>query len=138
MALGAHFATDVLIAGFITFSAASIFTYSTLHIKRISHLSIAIATLACTLLIIVGNRFTHFTLTMPLTGPVSHFNLPCTPQSEPVPGTTVPTLTVQLNGYGAPLSNLKLNKKQDTISIQTHLGLYHHLSCTAIIALPMQ
>jgi membrane-associated phospholipid phosphatase len=135
MALGAHFATDVLIAGLITLSSASLCAWAVSRITRIPPLLIGLGTLVAALSVILGNRFTNMQLHLELPQPFTTINLPC--EVVAVPSTaTVPTLTVNLNGYGAPLSNLKLVNKNKEIYIRTGMGLYHSLTCTAQLALP--
>ena len=135
MALGAHFATDVLVAGALTLSTASLLAYATLKITRIPPLAIGLGALACALAVILGNRFTNMQLVMELPEPFQQINLPCEVIAVPSEA-RIPTLTVTLKGYGAPLSNLRLVNKNKEISLQSHLGLYHGLACTAQLALP--
>ncbi|PZP40140.1 MAG: hypothetical protein DI585_01780 [Pseudomonas fluorescens] len=135
MMLGAHYATDVLIAGAIALSTASFFTVLMERITRIRPIYLALGTVVCLLAVILGNRFSNLTLTLPLTEPFTTLNLPCTPTAIPAEGH--PTLTVQLSGYGAPLSQLKLINTNDIIKIRTSRGLYHHLTCTATLTQPM-
>ncbi len=135
MALGAHFATDVLIAGAITLSAASLFTVAATRITRIPLRYLALGMLIFTLCMVLGNRFTRNYFVMELPNPIRKIDLPCQVTSVPA-DVEVPTLTVFLNGYGAPLSTLELQNKNDVISLKTSLGLYHNLSCTAQLSIP--
>lgn len=135
MALGAHFATDVLIAAAIALSTASLFTLLMQKIRRIPTLLIASGMLIAALAVILGNKFTNLTLTLEVPQPFTRINLPCSIQASPA-AVSVPTLTVNLSGYGAPLSLLKLTNHNNTVSLQKHFGLYHNLTCTAQLALP--
>ena len=136
MMLGAHFATDVLIAGLITFSAATIFNHVTERITRIPTILIGLAILIGAIGVVLGNRFVHFTLTYPVTRPFLSLDLPCQPTAIPVPTGSPMLLTVYVTGYGAPLSTLKIVEKEGIISIYKNQGLYHHLSCTATLTIP--
>lgn len=138
MMLGAHFATDVLIAGVITLSAATLFTVLAHRIRRISHMAIGFSILAIALAVMLGNRFAEMQLILPLQGPIRSINLPCPVTATPTAGVTTPMLTVMLKGYGAPLSNLKLREDNGIITLQRHFGLYHHLTCTATLNTPSE
>lgn len=136
MMLGAHFPTDILIAGAIGLSSAALLTYLLQKYRRIPAYVLALGTLATALAVILGNFFYNLTLTYPLTEPFREIRLPCQPVTVMAEGPA--TLTVVLHGYGAPLSNLELVKHNDIISLQTHLGLYHSLKCTATLSQPAE
>lgn len=135
MALGAHFATDVLIAGLVTLSSASLCAWGLTKVRRVSPLLIGAGTLIAALAVILGNRFTNMQLILEIPQPFTAIHIPCEVIAVPSEA-RVPTLTVNLNGYGAPLSNLKLINKNNEIHLRTSLGLYHNLTCTAQLALP--
>lgn len=135
MALGAHFATDVLLAGAITLSAASLFTLAATRITRIPLRYLALGMLVFGLCMVLGNRFVSIRLEIPLTAPTPQISLPCPVTTVPAT-VTAPTLTVILNGYGAPISTLELINENNTISLKRNLGLYHNLTCTAQLAVP--
>lgn len=135
MMLGAHFATDVLIAGAIALSAASLFTFMSQRIPRIHPTIIGAGMLIATLAVILGNRF-NITLTLPITEPFKQIQLPCPITAVPAPQQS--QLTVILKGYGAPLSNLALVQKDGLITLQRHLGLYHSLTCEATLTTPTE
>lgn len=135
MALGAHFATDVLIAGAITLSAASLFTVAATRINRIPLRYLALGMLVFALSMVLGNRFTRNAFRLELPEPFHKIELPC--QVTTVPSNvTTPVLTVYLDGYGAPLSTLELQNIDGTISIKRNLGLYHNFTCTAQLSTP--
>lgn len=134
--LGAHFPTDVLIAGAIALSSAALLTQTMLRFPRIPAYILALGTLATALAVILGNFFYNLTLTYPLTEPFRSISLPCQPTTIIAEGP--PTLTVILHGFGAPLSTLELVKSNDIIKLQTHLGLYHSLRCSATISQPAE
>jgi len=139
--LGAHFPTDVLIAGAIALSSATLLTQVMLRFSRIPAYILALGTLATALAVILGNFFYNLTLTYPLTEPFRSIVLPCQPTTvaaEGPPTLTAPVLTVILHGFGAPLSTLELVKRNDIITLQTHLGLYHSLKCSATISQPAE
>jgi membrane-associated PAP2 superfamily phosphatase len=135
MALGAHFATDVLIAGAITLSSASFFAFAAARISRIPLRYIALGMLIFALCLMLGNRFSNLRLSMEIPEPFHTIDLPCQITSVPA-DVSVPTLKVNLRGYGAPLSTLDLQNKYNVISIKKHFGLYHGLKCTAQLSLP--
>ncbi|RYE52747.1 MAG: phosphatase PAP2 family protein, partial [Hyphomicrobiales bacterium] len=135
MALGAHFATDVLIAGAITLSAASLFTVASTRITRIPLRYLALGMLVFALCMVLGNRFTGIHLGLNLPAPFKTIDLPCQVTTVPADVTT-PTLSVALNGYGAPISTLQLHNINGVISLKRSLGLYHNLTCTAQLSIP--
>ena len=134
MALGAHFATDVLIAGAITLSSASLFTLAATRITRIPLRYLALGMLTFALCMVLGNRF-GITLQLEIPEPFHAINLPCAVVAVPA-DVSVQTLTVTLGGFGAPLSTLELQNKNNTITLKRNLGLYHNLHCTAQLAVP--
>lgn len=138
MALGAHYATDVLIAGALTLSTAAAING---WLERRNHIHpglIAGGAVVTGLAYLLGNHFDNYTLTRTLPA-FQAINIPCPVQATYAPAGTPPqpaTLTVRLSGYGAPVSNLQLVDNNGIISIQTRHGLYHSLACTATLALP--
>jgi membrane-associated phospholipid phosphatase len=138
MVLGAHYATDVLIAGALTLSPAAALTWWLEGHRRIRPALIGAGAILVGLVYVLGNHFDNYTLTRSLTS-FQTIELPCLVQAtHAAPGTPLApaVLTVRLNGYGAPVSNLQLIDNNGYITLQTHLGLYHSLSCTATLALP--
>lgn len=138
MVLGAHFASDVLVAGAITLSAASVFEAVAERLMPVPRWVLAAAAVAAGLGLALGNRFTT-DLTLELKEPFKHIEVPCTVTAMPTPGLGTPTLHVTLKGYGTPLSQLQLYYTADNVvRIQTHKGLYHSLSCTARLNTPAE
>lgn len=138
MVLGAHYATDVLIAGALALSPAAAITWWLESHRHIPARLIGAGAIIVGLVYVLGNHFDNYTLTRSLIS-FQKINLPCPViATYAAPGTpqTPARLTVSLNGYGAPVSNLQLIDNHGIISIQRHLGLYHSLSCTATLALP--
>lgn len=136
MMLGAHFVSDVLIAAAIALSTASLASYLVQGWPRIPRRYIATAALIGTLAVVLGNHF-NLNLSKPLPDPFRRIDLPCEVKAIYHPTYTVPTLQVQLSGYGAPVSQLKLVEDHGVIHLRKHWGLYHGLSCFARLNMPI-
>lgn len=136
MMLGAHFASDILIAGAIALSTASLAAYFLYHWPRIPRRYIALAALMGGLAVILGNHF-KLTLNMPLPEPFRRIEIPCDVKAVYNARYTIPTLQVELSGYGAPVSQLKLINRHNVIRLQKYYGLYHGLTCAARLNLPI-
>lgn len=132
MALGAHFASDVLIAGAISLATSSLLAAALTRWQRVPASLLAAGAILGGFGFILGNHFTNLTLTTTVS-PGSHIQLPCPVPPQPaVPA----TLIVTLSGYGAPLSNLQIIEKNGITTLQTRRGLYHSLHCTATFPPP--
>jgi membrane-associated phospholipid phosphatase len=154
MVLGAHYATDVLIAGAITLSTASV--VATLMqgphgtIRTIGWRWLVAGVAVATAAIIGGNHF-KVTLTHslpPTMGPATqqlvsalqsgnegHLGtLRCQP--SPIFSNISSTLIVHIEGYGAPISTIQLYEKNGEIYLSHHRGLFHSLRCTAQLPSP--
>lgn len=136
MILGAHFASDILIAGAIALSTASLAAHILELWPRIPRRYIAASALAGTLAVVLGNHFT-LNLTIPLPEPFRRIEIPCEVKAVYNANYTIPTLQVALSGYGAPVSQLKLINHREVIHLQRHFGLYHGLTCSARLNLPI-
>jgi membrane-associated PAP2 superfamily phosphatase len=134
--LGAHFASDILIAGAIALSTASLAAFALGRWPRIPRRYIAAVALAAALGVMLGNHF-KLKLEMPLPQPFRQISLPCDVKAVYHSSYAVPTLEVALRGYGAPVSQLKLVNRHGIIRLQKHYGLYHGLSCAARLNLPI-
>lgn len=138
MMLGAHFATDVIIAALISLSASSLCAAFITRYRQFPAFIIGIPAILAGTLFMLANPIENQQLTMQVTEPFHGLKLPCAVERIPTTGTVTPTLVVNLNGYGAPVSSLKLFKHHDFITLQTHRGIYHHLACTATLAVPVE
>jgi hypothetical protein len=76
-------------------------------------------------------------MTMALNEPLPRLNLPCVAEAVPDAAVSSPTLVVQLKGFGAPVSNLKLQEEGGDVSIHTGFGVFHSLRCMAELKLPV-
>lgn len=137
MGLGAHYASDVLVAGAITLSAASVAAWwmdgRTQPISRRWLMAGACVALVGVLL---GNAF-KVTLMMPLDEPLPRLNVPCVVEAVPNATITRPTLVVHVKGYGAPVSNIGLVNMGGVVRIHKGLGVYHSMRCHAQLKLPL-
>lgn len=137
MVLGAHFASDVLVAGTVTLASASLFAALVPNRRPVPPVAVAGAVIMALLALMLGNRFTT-DLTRVLDAPFKRIEIPCEIVSMPSPGVQHPTLHVLLKGYGAPLSQLRLYDDGGVIKIQTRRGLYHSMQCTARLDVPAE
>lgn len=140
MGLGAHYASDVLVAGAISLSVAALTAWWLEH-RQPKGFSIPRrwlatgAVLAC-LALLLGNAF-KVTMTMTLPEPMPRLNLPCVVEAAPDATVTQPTLVVHLKGFGAPVSNLKLREEAGEVRIAKGFGVFHSLRCKAELKLPV-
>lgn len=133
MVLGAHFASDVLVAAAIDLSvaqAANALLERGFHVRPVVVLGAMLAALAA---FVLGNHFGNLVLTRQVDGNFRQIHLPCVVQSVPDAAHTG-LLTVHVSGYGVPVSNLKLEETGGMVRLQRHHGLYHGLDCTATLA----
>lgn len=137
MVLGAHFASDVLVAGAVTLASASLFAALVPNKRPVPPMAVAGALVVAVLALLLGNNFTT-DLTRVLDTPFKRIEIPCEIVAVPTPGVQQPTLHVLLKGYGAPLSQLRLYDDGEVVKIQTRRGLYHSLSCTARLETPAE
>lgn len=138
MMLGAHFASDVTVAALISLVTSSALTAFLQRYRFIPAWAVATPAVLGGSLFFAINPIKNLQMTLPLAAPFREIKLPCPVNAVPTPSTTTPVLDVTLHGYGAPASNLKLQNKNGIISIQTHQGVYHHLTCTATLAVPTE
>ncbi len=136
MVMGAHFFTDVLVAGGIGLVSgylAALFAEKVRYVPVRYILALFAVAVAA---VILGNHF-RMTLVQPLGAGFTRADLPCNIVAVPNMAVTVPTLSVELEGYGAPLSQLALVQGENgVVRLQTSRGIYHSLACTAILATP--
>lgn len=136
MVLGAHFLTDVLVAGGIALVSGYL---AALLAEKVKHIPVryvlALFTVALGA-VVLGNHF-RLTLVHPVSAGFTRPDLPCNVVAVPNMAVASPTLSVELEGYGAPLSQLALTEGPDgVVSLQTNRGIYHSLRCTATLAMP--
>ncbi len=149
MVLGAHYATDVLIAGAISLATASVlaalFQGQNGRMRALGWRWLAAGALAAGVAVVGGNHF-KVTLSLPLTAAsTAHLVAQRTPEGLRLGTLTCPlgtpegphnTLTVRVEGYGAPISTIQITENDKEISISRHQGLFHSLRCTAHITAP--
>lgn len=138
MGLGAHYASDVLVAGAISLSVAA---FTAWWLERRGPLAVprrflVVGAVVALLGLLLGNAF-KLTMTMALNEPLPRLNLPCVAEAVPDAAVSSPTLVVQLKGFGAPVSNLKLQEEGGDVSIHTGFGVFHSLRCMAELKLPV-
>jgi lipid A 4'-phosphatase len=135
MVLGAHFATDVLVAGLVALLVAyashvAVQRWQRLPVRVLAGLLVLVA-----VGVVLGNKF-EMTLNHQLTPTFTRVNLPCIATTVANSAATSPVLRVDVAGYGAPVTALKLHEKQGIISLDTTRGVYHSISCTAVLTVP--
>ncbi|MBI1309200.1 MAG: phosphatase PAP2 family protein [Proteobacteria bacterium] len=136
MVLGAHFASDVIIAAAVVLSTASLTAWGLRRWPRLPRRYLAAAMALALVVVVLANHFT-VTLTRQFPQPFRHVDLPCAVNAVYSAGVTVPTLEVTVQGYGAPISQLRLNETNGIVSIYRRSGLYHGLTCSARLNLPV-
>ena len=136
MGLGAHYISDILIAAAISLGTAALAAPLMARVKHIKPWLLAAGILLAGAGMLLGNHF-KLTLTAELPQALRRYNLPCRIEAAPVPGTITPTLVVNLQGFGAPVSNLKLVQTAEGLELQRGVGIFHSLTCTAKLHLPM-
>lgn len=144
MVLGAHFLSDILMAGVLCLSPAALLAVVLEKWPRIPRRILVGGALLAWAAVLVGNRFT-LTLTLPLNEPLPRFELPCVveaqPASEPL---LTPRLEVEVTGYGSPATGggrwtgLYLKHQDDAVSLSQGIGFYHSLTCKATLWLGHQ
>ena len=128
MILGAHFLSDVLVAGAISLSVAAMAAAGLRRWQSIPYTIIALVAAVAAAAMVLGN---HFVVNLRWDGPVPAVNVPC----ELVPTTqadaTQPVgVNLRLEGYGAPISNLQLYQDDQGVVRLQRGGMFHHLRCT--------
>jgi hypothetical protein len=85
--------------------------------------------------VVLGNHF-KLTLTATLPTPLPRLDLPCVVEAIPAPpGGQAGLLTVELRGYGAPVSGLQLVVSATRVELQRGFGVFHSLRCQATLLL---
>jgi membrane-associated PAP2 superfamily phosphatase len=132
MVAGAHFASDVLWAGTLVLVTA-LLTAAAYRGQRDIPTWLTAGLLLFALLCLI--LFNKFQLQLSWRGEtLGAVNLPCR-NFEVVTGST-PQVTVDLTGYGAPLSTLTLYEQEGTVQLQRWRGLYHSLACKVRLTVP--
>jgi membrane-associated PAP2 superfamily phosphatase len=133
MVLGAHYLSDILVAAAIALSFAAIFTPLLVKVRRVPYRLLLGGFALAGAAVVLGNHF-KLTLTAQLPQPLPRLELPCAAAAVPAPaGTPAGLLTLQLAGYGAPVSGLKLATTSTTVRLARGLGVFHSLSCTGTL-----
>jgi membrane-associated PAP2 superfamily phosphatase len=132
MVMGAHFLSDVLVAGVIALVAGALLAVLVAKVGYIRRRWWAAGLLAALLALVLGNHF-KVTLTRELGPEFVHTDLPCPLQVVEEPGLARPMLTVTVDGYGAPVSQVQLEEKQGLVRLRRWRGIYPVLRCTALM-----
>lgn len=135
MVAGAHFLSDVLVAALITLATARVaagIAWRWQPIPRNLLLTLVVLVAAA---FVLGNKFT-VTVAYEAQHPWRRIQLPCTLLARPTHGLAYPTVKLEVSGYGAPTSQIKLVNDHGTVRLRTEFGLYHHLSCRGRLYLP--
>lgn len=136
MVAGAHYLSDVIVAGGIVLvTAATVAWWLENRNRAIPVWWIIIGALIGLSAMVLGNKFT-VNLVYDSPRPWRAIDVPCPLVSEPADGITHPVLHVQLSGYGAPLSQLQLAERNGIVKLHTGVGLFHSMSCEGTILLP--
>ena len=126
MVAGAHYASDVLWAGVIVLISAAVFMALIRKNRDVPTWLTLSVLLTAALSVVLGNSF-NVELKIPEN--YKTIDLSCLTSAHAV-GEPV---GVDLKGYGAPLSNLKLYVDEEgTLKLQRWRGLYHSLSCEIV------
>lgn len=130
MALGAHYLTDILWAGIIVAISAWFFNRYIPRKDVPTWLTLGILLTAVGALIL-GNRFD---VTLRYNVPFQRVDLPCDLEEQSGDEHLV---SVHVEGYGAPLSQLLLYADDGVVKLQRWRGLYHSLSCEGTVTKPL-
>lgn len=133
--LGAHYLSDVLIAGAIALSTASVLALLLARYRRIPLWLLLGGFAVAGAGVVLGNHF-KLTLTTPLPTPLPRLDLPCVVTAIATPaGGQAGVLQVHLTGFGAPVSGLRLAVTPERVELQRGFGIFHSLSCQATLTL---
>lgn len=130
MVLGAHFFTDVMWAGtlcIITAVGGAYLYRKEYDVPTYVTGGLIITTALC---MVLFNSF-KMTLTWRADKPLEEIvlDLPCESFAVLTRSVEVPQLSLELSGFGAPLSNLVLVEEDGVISLRRWKGIYHSLEC---------
>jgi membrane-associated PAP2 superfamily phosphatase len=136
MVAGAHYISDVIVAGgIVLLTAATVAWWLERRNRAIPVWWVIVGALIGLSAIVLGNKF-KVDLVYDSPRPWRAVDVPCPLTSQPADGITHPVLHVRVNGYGAPLSQLKLAERKGTVKLHTGIGLFHSMSCEGTILLP--
>lgn len=135
MVLGGHFLSDVIIAGTIILICGAVFSRMITRQRDIPSWIWGLILFLTTSAIILGNNFSVQLSYQPVTDTPQTYvlKLPCSVTQ--VAGDTF-TLTVDIEGFGAPETTLALTAHNGTISLNRWRGIYHSIKCTAQATVP--
>lgn len=128
MILGAHFLSDVLVAWAISLSVAAMAAAGLRRWQYIPYKIIGLVVAVAAAAMVLGN---HFVVHLRWDGAVQAIDLPCkiVPTSQLDAAQPV-GVSIRLEGYGAPISNLQLKQGVDGVLRLQRGGIFHHLQCT--------
>lgn len=136
MVAGAHYLSDIIVAGGIVLISAAVFAWWLERRDRALPVwwIIGGAVIGASA-IVLGNKFT-VNLVYDSDRPWRGVDIPCPITSEPAEGVPHPVLHVELTGYGAPISQLQLAERNGIVKLHTGIGLFHSMACEGTILLP--
>jgi membrane-associated phospholipid phosphatase len=128
MILGAHFLSDVLVAGAISLSVAAMAAAGLRRWQYIPYKVIGLVVAVAAAAMVLGN---HFVVNLRWDGPVQALDLPCkiVPMQQLDAAQPV-GVSLRLEGYGAPISNLQLKQDVNGVVRLQRGGMFHRLTCT--------
>lgn len=136
MVAGAHYISDVIVAGgIVLLTAATLAWWLERRGRAIPAWWIIAGALIGGAAMVLGNKF-KLDLVYDSPRPWRAVDIPCPLTSQPAEGIEHPVLRVHLRGYGAPLSHLQLAERNGVVKLHTGLGLFHSMSCEGTILLP--
>jgi lipid A 4'-phosphatase len=128
MILGAHFLSDVLVAGAISLGVAAMAAAGLRRWGCIPYKIIGLVVAVAAAAMVLGN---HFVVNLRWDGDVQVIDLPCKIVPMPQLDAAQPVgVSLRLEGYGAPISNLQLIQGVDGVLSLRRGGVFHHLQCT--------
>ncbi len=135
MLLGAHYASDVVMAGAIEMAGGALFgaLLASRGALRVWHVAMLLVLGLGGL--VLGNRFTT-TLVYEAHEPWRSIDLPCVLNAVPMPAVQVPTLEVRVTGFGAPVTSLALRMDRDGVIGLRRWGVYWGMGCTGVVRMP--
>jgi membrane-associated phospholipid phosphatase len=134
MVLGAHYLTDVVMAGVVALSTGRILAAVVEDLQVIERRWWAIGVAGGLAGMVMGNKFS-LSFTQPVGLDFTRTKLPC--PLEVVNDTSVisPTLSIDLTGFGAPVSQIYPINDHGVIKLRKW-GVYHGLRCRAVLHAP--
>jgi membrane-associated phospholipid phosphatase len=134
MVLGAHYLTDVLMAGVVGLSTGRVFAYLVEDLKVIGREWWGLGVAGALSGLVMGNHF-EMSFSMPVGLDFTRTKLPCPLEVTHDASVQTPTLTIDLAGYGAPVSQIYPINDHGVVKLRKW-GIYHGLACKAVLHAP--